>query len=197
MNLLVDWCDYQTAKYAVMRWHYSRAMPAGKLVKLGVWEDERFIGCVLFGRGANNNIGKPYNLDQTKVSELVRIALRAHKTTVSRIGKVALSLLRCNSPGLRLIVSYADPMQEHVGGIYQAMNWIYVGSSQSQCELLIDGQFMHKRTGNSRYGSIKGVPKSEMLWKHKYLYPFDRAMRRQIESLAQPYPKRELQHAGD
>lgn len=26
--------------------------------------------------------------------------------------------------------------------------------------------------------------------KHRYLYPLDRAMRRQIQKLAQPYPKR-------
>ena len=48
VDLRVDWCDYQAAKYAVMHWHYSKAMPAGRNVYLGVWESNRFVGAVLF-----------------------------------------------------------------------------------------------------------------------------------------------------
>ena len=43
VDLKVDWCSYEAAKYAVMHWHYSKTMPAGKTVKLGVWENGRFI----------------------------------------------------------------------------------------------------------------------------------------------------------
>ena len=41
-----------------MHWHYSQAMPAGKLVTFGVWEHGRFVGAVLYGRGANHNLSK-------------------------------------------------------------------------------------------------------------------------------------------
>ena len=34
------------------------------------------------------------------------------------------------------------------------------------------------------------VESVDLLPKHKYLYPLDRAMRRQITPLAKPYPKR-------
>jgi hypothetical protein len=50
---------------------------------------------------------------------------------------------------------------------------------------------MHKRTANSLFGTIKGMEKSPVLWKHKYLYPLDDAMREQIARLAKPYPKRD------
>ena len=75
MNLHLDWASHESCKYAVEHWHYSRSLPVGKLVKIGVWEDKKFIGCVIFARGANMNIGKPYGLDQTECVELARVAL--------------------------------------------------------------------------------------------------------------------------
>lgn len=190
-DLRLDWCSHEAAKFAVEHWHYSRTMPAGKLVKVGVWEDGQFVGVVIFGRGANNHIGSGYGLSQIEVCELVRVAMTAHKSPVTRVVSIAIKMMHSCSPGLRLIVSYADEQsQGHVGGIYQAGNWIYVGSSQPQRELRLAGKVVHKRTGNSRYGTIVGIPKSEVLWKHKYLYPLDDDMRRQIEPLRKPYPKR-------
>ena len=177
-ELLVAPCSYQAAKYAVEKWHYSGVMPAGKTVKWGVWEAGTFIGAVVFSWGANNHIGSPYGLEQIGVCELVRVALREHDAPVSRIVTTAMSCQRKQSPGLRLIVSYADPEQGHIGAIYQAMNWLYVGHSRPQRETLRpDGTIMHKRTAHSLYGTIKGLEVSKILWKHKYLYPLDRAMR--------------------
>jgi hypothetical protein len=188
--LKIDWATHEAAKYAVENWHYSESMPAGKLVKVGAWENGKFIGVVLFGRGANNNIGKPYRLEQTAACELVRIALTKHITPVSKIAAIAMRFLKANSPGLRLIISYADPLQGHHGGIYQAGNWIYCGTSQAQQEVMHNGKIMHKRTANSLFGTIKGMQKSPIMWKHKYLMPLDNEMRKRIFPLSKPYPKR-------
>ena len=193
--LRLDWCSHAAAKYAVEHWHYSRRMPAGKMVRIGVWENERFIGCVLFGRGANNNIGKAYGLDQTEVCELVRVALGDHVCAVSRIGSIAIRMLRSLAPRLRLLVSYADPAHGHHGGIYQAMGWVYSGVSEGTHQIVLpNGQRMHKRSARAKYGTndaalLGGVwvyPEQ----KHKYIYPLDDAMREQIAPLAKPYPKR-------
>lgn len=189
-ELKIEWATHEAAKYAVENWHYSESMPAGKLVKVGAWENGKFIGTVIFGRGANNNIGKPYALHQTEICELVRIALTKHQTPVSRIAAMAMKFLKKQSPGIRLIISYADPMQGHHGGIYQAGNWIYCGRSQAQQEVMYKGKIMHKRTANSLFGTIKGMEKSPIMWKHKYLMPLDNEMRKRILPLAKPYPKR-------
>lgn len=204
-DLRLDWCSHEAAKYAVMNWHYSRKMPAGKLVKIGVWESGQFIGCVIFGRGANNNIGTAYKVSQTQVCELVRVALTVHISPVSRVVATAVRMLRKHSPGLRVIVSYADPAQDHHGGIYQAMNWLYVGSSRPQRELRVAGEFMHKRVASSRWGTASpeqirkmtglDVEYGPVEWKHTYLYPLDDAMRDQIAPLAKPYPKRQNSRA--
>ncbi|MEM7738704.1 MAG: protein Mom, partial [Deinococcota bacterium] len=93
-KLKLAWCSYEAAKYACENWHYSQSVPAGKLVKVGVWEDGKFIGCIIFSRGANNNIGKPYQLKQTEICELTRVALTQHKTPVSKMLAIALRMLR-------------------------------------------------------------------------------------------------------
>ena len=190
-ELLVDWCSYEAAKYAVEHWHYSGTMPAGKAIKIGVWESGQFIGAILFSRGANHHIGSPYGLTQAQVCELTRVALTHHRVAVSQLVSTAISMLRKHCPSMRLIVSYADPEQGHVGAIYQAGNWLYVGKSNAQRECVKNGVAVHKRTVVSVYGSIKGFAPSAIYWKHKYLYPLDKAMRRRIEPLRQPYPKRE------
>ena len=205
MNLRLDWCSHEAAKYAVEHWHYSRSMPAGKSVKIGAWEDN-FIGCVMFSRGSNKAIGRPYGLPQTQVCELARVALTSHAATVTRIVSISLKMLRRQSPDLRLIVSYADPREGHIGAIYQAGNWIFCGLSSGDNKMnhpymAPNGKIIHWRTMSGimqRYGKphthetaqAMGYAIMEFIPKYKYLYPLDDAMRKQIEPLRKPYPKR-------
>jgi hypothetical protein len=203
-DLRIDWATHEAAKYACENWHYSGCLPAGKLVKVGAWESGKFIGVVIFGRGANNRMSSAYGLGQDQACELVRIALTRHLSSVSRIISQSMRFLRRQNEGLRLIVSYADPKQGHHGGIYQAGNWIYQGRSQAQRALLINGVFAHKRSAHVKYGTAspeKITAKTGMRvewapieWKHIYLMPLDDEMRARIAPLAKPYPKRQKKH---
>ncbi len=198
-ELTIAPCSRKAAEYAVTHWHYSRKLPAGKLITFGVWENDAFIGAIMFGRGGNNRIGEPYGLAQTQCIELVRIALNTHQTPVTQIVATVLKHVKATNPGLRLIVSYADPEQGHHGGIYQAGNWIYTGRSTAQAELIVNGKPMHKRTAHSLYGTAspekitaktgKTVTWSPIYWKHTYLMPLDKQTRRQTLKLAKPYPQ--------
>lgn len=145
MSLKLDWCSYQAAKYAVEKWHYSRRMPKSKLAKIGVWEEGQFVGSVVFGVGATSDLVKSYHLEATEGCELVRVALREHRTPVSRIVSIALKLLKRSMPGLRLAVSFADPEQGHIGGIYQAGGWIFTGVSMASDEYIVNGKRWHGR----------------------------------------------------
>jgi hypothetical protein len=199
-DLRIDWATHEAARYACENWHYSGCLPAGKLVKVGVWECGKYIGAVLFGRGANNRMAMAYALGQDEACELTRVALTLHDAPVSRIVSQSMRFLKRQSPKLRLIISYADPKQNHHGGIYQAGNWTYAGRSKAQRKLLINGAFTHKRTAHSKYGTaspekialLSGakVEWAPIEWKHIYLMPLDDAMRAQIAPLAKPYPKR-------
>ena len=44
-TLKIDWASHEAAKFACVNWHYSKCLPIGKLVKVGVWEDSKYIGC--------------------------------------------------------------------------------------------------------------------------------------------------------
>jgi hypothetical protein len=96
-----------------------------------------------------------------------------------------------------------------LGVIYQAGNWIYTGETDGYDKFMDkNGRVWHprqvSRTGVKRqYGELRVVPKISdciripQTGKHRYLYPLDKAMRRQIKPLALPYPKREPSVNGD
>jgi hypothetical protein len=176
-----------------LHWHYSKCLPVGKLVKVGAWENGRFIGVVIFGRGANYNMVKGYGLTQDQGCELVRVALSRHITPVSKIVAIAIRFLKNKTPCLRLVVSYADPLQGHHGGIYQAGNWVYKGCSATAVKVWYKGKWSHKKTVDDAGINQTALPKKKVVGKHTYLMPLDKNMRKQIEHLSKPYPKRSKQ----
>ena len=190
VDLKIDWATHESAKYACKKWHYSKSLPGGKLVKIGAWEDGLYVGCVVFGRGANNNIGKEFGLNQTECIELVRIALTKHITPVSQICMNAIKMLSNSNKGLRLLVSYADPEEGHNGGIYQAMNWIYTGMSLPGEKVYYKQKWVHRRTVDGVFGNHKGFVTKKTCGKHKYLMPLDKKIKKQFLLLAKPYPKK-------
>lgn len=193
-DLKIAYCSYKAAKYAVMNWHYSKSMPSAGLIKYGAWEGERFIGAVIYGKGATPDLVKQYGLNKIQGCELVRVALSVHKSSVTKIISITMKLLKRDNPGLRLVVSFADTEQGHLGVIYQAGNWIYSGKTTSAREYIYKGKRYHGRSFRNIYGSeaskkfaykiIKGSSK------YRYLYPLDKKMRKQIELLRKPYPKK-------
>ena len=202
MSLVVAPCSHKAARFAVENWHYSRRLPVNPLVRYGAWERDRFIGAVVFGRGGSPNLLRPFGLNQTEGAELVRVALREHDAPVSQIVSQAVRLLKATNPGLRLLVSFADPARGHHGGIYQAMNWLYTGTSQTGRQYVDPdtGRTYHARSVTAsgwtwRFGTWERTPRSvdlirmEVPGKHRYVLPLDRRMRRQLAPLAQPYPR--------
>ena len=204
MNTLrLDWCSHEAAKYAVERWYSRPDMPVGKLAKIGVWEDGIFIGALIFGCGTGGvqKIGEKLGAGKFGTAELSRIAMGKHSASVSRIIRIALMLLTRAQPGLRLIVTYADPSAGHHGGVYQAGGWIYCGKSSKD--------FMYRDAAgvehHSRQASASGTKMSRgklthviktgdcvkipLEPKHRYLMPLDADMRAKVELLRQPNPK--------
>lgn len=204
-DLKLDWCSFEAAKFAVERWHYSRCMPSGKMVKIGVWESGKFIGVVLYSCGASPPMyvwaKQKLRLEPTEVCELTRVALSSHTTSVSRILAISLRLLKRHCPKLRCVVSFADLDESHHGGIYQAGNWTYCGASNvgGRQGWMINGRKTHARSVGAASGSnsLEGARRLDpnafeiiTKGKHKYLMPLDDEIRARISPLARPYPKR-------
>ena len=195
-DLRIDWAMHAAAKYACENWHYSKSLPVGKLVKIGVWEKGEFVGIVLFAWGMNKSLGSPYGLQMNECCELVRVAMKPHECAVSRVMALALGFLRKQSQGLRLVVSFADPAAGHHGGIYQAGGWTYTGQSAANFEWRLNGKRLNKRAytghnfGNPKMQVPTGATRVMLPGKHRYIMPLDAEMRKQIAPLAKPYPKR-------
>lgn len=203
--LHLDWCSCKAARYACKHWHYSKTLPVGKPVYVGVWEYASFVGAIIFsaGSGAATD-GRRYGLNRCFVlAELQRIALRKHESPVTRMVAIALRLLKQQCPGLRGVVSFADPTEGHHGGIYQGGNWIYTGQTAPTVYLgLLNRQWVHPRSLNKHWGKASAPKclsgrKRITQGKHRYLYPFDAEFRDILQPLRQPYPKRAGSVDGD
>ena len=202
-KLVVDWCSHAAAAYAVTHWHYSRTMPVGKLVHLGVWEADVFIGAIVYGWGATHQLGPSFGVPMTACTELVRVALTTHGTPVSKLLAISVRMFRQHCPGVRLLVAFADTSQGHLGGIYQAGNWLYTGMTKHNAAILYRGKILHQRafTGHNFGTPRKPLPASATKIrgpaKHRYCYPLDEAMRLQLLPRSLPYPKRAISIGAD
>ncbi len=76
----------------------------------------------------------------TECVELCRVALTKHQTPVSRIVSIAVKMLKRAMPGIRLVVSYADANYGHIGSIYQAAGWMYVGQTSEERGIILGGK---------------------------------------------------------
>ena len=166
----------------------------GKLVKIGVWEDSIFIGCIIFSGGPSPNIWKTYNLNPIEGAELSRIALTNHKSPVSKIMSIAIKMFRKFCPKTKLIISYADTNEGHHGGIYQAMGWIYLGEYGPKVARIYNGEVVHERTmrqqildGKRKRSDFTEIPVKP---KHKYALAYNDILNNILQTSKKPYPKR-------
>ena len=200
-KLRIDWATHESAKYACENWHYLKKIGFGKNNKIGVWENNKFIGAIIFGYSATPNVAKKYSLKQNEIVELQRVALRQHKSEVSRMISLAIKFLKKKNPKLKLIISFADCDRNHHGGIYQAGNWIYTGISMKDQKsgYIVRNKYMHCRSaGMKGRNTLEWVRKNldsnavEFITKgkHSYLMPLNEEMRQRILPLSKPYLKR-------
>jgi len=203
-ELRLDFCTHQAAHFACRLWHYSKKIPVGKLVKIGVWEEGKFIGAIVFGEGLLGPRSVVYGgVDKFRVAEIVRIALREHRHEVSRMISIAIKLLIKRCPGIELIVAFADRAENHHGGIYQASNFAYTGMSEPgrMFRHRATGRILHNRAVSvngyrSHFGHVRKVPRHDACdivassRKHRYLLPLTPEMRTLIEKMRKPYIKR-------
>ena len=191
----------KAVKYACLNFHYAKSVPS---VSYGfnVYEDGEWCGVILFGLGATKNIASPFGLNQGEVLELVRVALNGKQSTTSQCVAAALKKLHQMNPLCKIVVSYADIDQDHAGIIYQATNWIYLGQMNegSRSAFVINGKKTHPRTIGSMGGvqSLKWVRENldanaeefRTKGKHKYIFAFDKRLRKEYQKQHQPYPKK-------
>lgn len=188
-------------RYACLHFHYAKSVPSVQYA-YNVYENDEWCGVILFGSGATPMIGRPFNLVQGEILELVRVALNGKQNTTSECVATALKQLHKDAPQIKMVVSFADADQNHVGTIYQATNWIYLGRTNEgdRSAFIIKGKKVHPRTVGGAGGvqSIEWVranldPKAKEFrtkGKEKYIYCFDKKLRKEWQLKSLPYPKK-------
>lgn len=203
-KLRLDWATHAAAKYACQNWHYSKTIPKSKLVKIGVWENDKYIGVLIYSYGATPDLVKPYRCTMQQGCELTRVALTNHKIPVSKIMAISFKFLKKHCPGLKVIVSFADPNEGHHGGIYQATNWYFTGKSTG-CWF-----YRHKKSKKMYHprnvsmnlnlsGKTIRPTECDKIWKdgkYRYVKPLCPEVENIVKKMSKPYPKR-VKHSVD
>ena len=189
----------EAVRYACLNFHYAKSVPAVQYA-FNVYEGGQWCGCIVYSSGANNHIACPFGLGQGEVIELVRVALNGKQTATSECVAASLRALHKAAPQIKIVVSYADTDEGHTGIIYQATNWIYVGMGEPIQKIIINGKKTHFKSISSKYGfvNLKWIqehvdPNAKLFvpgGKHKYLFIFDKKLRKQWQAKALPYPKK-------
>lgn len=197
----------EAARYACLYYHYAKAVPVCQYV-YNIWnDDDEWCGVIIYGGGATPHIADPYDKWQGQVVELERVALNGKQGHGKTSEAVAMSIkaLAKEAPWIDLIVSYADMDQNHLGVLYQATNWFFTGL----CNVNTIGAYIIKGKKTHPKSIYSKGWKQSLLWlrenvdrdaqefitkgKNKYLYPMNKQMRKRIEILSVPYPKKENQ----
>jgi len=168
--------------------HYAKRIP-NIMFSFGLYKDNQLIGIVTYGMPASPNLcmgvcGVEY---KDKVLELNRLCLLNNNKNESSY-LVANSLKQL--PKHRIIISYADTAQGHVGYVYQACNFLFTGTTKARTDMAgLDGKHSRHSFGNS---SLR-VDRSA---KHRYIFftgsKLDKKiLKSKLNYEIEPYPKGE------
>lgn len=180
--------------------HYLRSMPAAPRRCFGVALGDELVGAVVFTSGARHGHRLLAAASPQEVATLARLWLSdvLPRNSESRVLGIVLRELRRTTPW-KLVLSYADPAVGHVGTIYQATGWLYLGETAGETYVRLgDGKLHHPRSVYERFGSNRvghlrstGVParREPVGGKHRYAYVLDPAWGWRLRGLARPYPR--------
>lgn len=185
--------------------HYAGRSPSVSYA-YGLFIDDKLEGIVSYGTPPSSTLRRGVAGDKyiPDILELNRLVLQSNNKNDSSwlIGN-SLKLL----PKNKIVVSYADTSQDHVGYVYQATNFIYTGLSAKRTDWKVRGkEHLHSQ---SIIDEFRGQPNRSKCLREKYgddFYTVDRPRKhryifitgsktyrkevlRDLKYKIQPYPK--------
>lgn len=171
--------DKKMAQEIHIKEHYlHRKAPCSYAYGLFEKETDKIVGVVLYGVPASRSLQKGICGEDyaNQVGELTRLWVEdgTPKNVESFLIGNTIKL-----QGFKILVSFAECRQGHVGYVYQATNWLYTGLSAKRTDVVIDGKVCgHPRHITDKYGGQKQareilgdrfqlVPRPR---KHRYIY---------------------------
>ena len=203
--------NYKTASRFCNEYHYAGRTPS-IVVSLGLYVDDVMAGVITYGIPPNRNAlgfcGEEYISNALELNRLYIHDWAGRNSESFLIGQ-SFKYLEKFKLEYFLLISYADPVHDHLGIIYQATNWLYTGKGGTgKSDVIVNGELISEKHLYNRYGTHKrDVLKNEFNLeivdiiapgKHRYVYFLgDRRQRRKMKAKLKwhilPYPKREPQ----
>lgn len=180
--------------------HYLQSMPPAARLCFGVRLDGELAGGIVFTNGSRNGHRLLAAAQPHEVATLARLWLRGDlpRNSESRVLGVALRHLKRHT-GWKLVISYADPGAGHVGTVYQASGWRYLGQGEPTAYVrLPDGRLHHPRSvydqfGTNRVGHLRatGIDAERVVvhGKHRYVFVLDPGWAWRLTTATQAFPR--------
>lgn len=174
----------------IMKKHYAHRMPSISYA-FGLYGDASLIGICTFGSPASAplRIGVAGQEMAGYVIELNRLCVESGEENIT-----SWFVSRClKEIGEKIVVSYADTRQGHVGKIYQACNFIFTGTTKARSDISAgNGKHSRHYDRNTNYKENRVLRSS----KHRYIYisgnkRFKRKALNALKYSRQDYPKGE------
>lgn len=181
MNLTVRQIPSKDTYDLILNVHYARRKPSISYA-YGLFDMGELIGVCTFGSPASPSLVKGVCGGQfmKHVIELNRLVLRYNrKNEASFLVSQSLKLL----PKPKVVISYADTDQSHVGIVYQATNFLFTGTTKPRTD--IDTGEKHSRHYEGITDYSKRKPRSA---KHRYIMFLGSKVERKRMLKALKYP---------
>lgn len=187
--------------------HYAKRIPSISYT-FGLFYVDELVGVICYGTPPSSPLraGIAGKENISKVLELNRLCLLNNlKNEASYLIGKSLKLL----PHNMIIISFADSSQDHLGIVYQATNFLYVGLSAKRTDWQIEGlEHLHGQTIADKFRGIPNRAKAirEMYGdkfrlvdrprKHRYIYitgskTNKKKLKAQLKYKIEEYPKNE------
>ena len=185
------------AKKMIIKYHYTHAWTSCRYA-FGLYKKsnhsffdshDELVGVATYGHPIGRLAAQSISdeLNPSNVLELTRLFI--HDTCGTNAESYFMGQtfkwFKENKEQVDVLMSYSDPKVGHLGGIYQATNWLYQGDSMRMVDTYSikieeDGSWLHSRTVFSKWGSNNlDVLKKKIgktFWirleprKHRYIY---------------------------
>jgi hypothetical protein len=184
MDASIEIIGKDLAKVVIEKNHYSHKIPQAIKFRFGMYLDGTLRGVAIFSIPSNMHaITSVFrNENQSIVIELSRFFTEDNtpRNFESKCLSMMLAYLRENTD-YDVVLSYADPNYKHIGYLYQATNFKYIGESSKEVRYLLpSGELITRRglgrsSGDTEREHSKrliecGARKIKMDGKHKYIY---------------------------
>lgn len=196
-RLSVRRIGYDDTKAFILNIHYARRMPCIQYA-FGLFDGDYPypVGIVTYGQPASPSLCKGIAGEENRrhVLELNRLVLYQEYNGGNYASFLVGNSLKKMLPDGTFVVSYADwGGWHHVGYVYQATNWLYMGMTKPRTD-------KYSESGHSRHYATGETWRQERMAKHRYVFLVGnrRDKKQMCKQLNYPvfkeYPKGESEH---